>query len=930
MPAALPVLDPTQLKRIEAVHRGFLYQHLYAAGCLMLAAGAGATAIIVEADEDIEIVLPGRRLYVQVKTRSEPLTPGDIEGAIERFEQLRQVHTAGKRPGAAVFAVVANVEPSPRLAERLKGADWPTDTNLYWPGNDPANRALPAAWRNVAEGLAACATLAAALPFGSLLPETLVWKLAGQVISAASGTPPRADHAFRADELPDLFEQLAVQLQDFPAPPPRYRSQDGEPEIASDAPLRVISGFSGAGKTMWVAQAAQHSTAALAYFDVGDTPGPAIAIPLARELAGRFFGKSGGGIGQLLLPGATGTEMLRAIGLRLQAEKIGATIVIDNAHRLPAENLCALVQQMPHAHFIFLAQPGATVQELQATAGVTPESLGGWMTDTIAAGAADQGCRADYAACERLRALTAGLPLYVQNALQITAAHYGGELARFCDELEERTHDAATAQEIILARVFEGLTPQGRDAVAILCLADVPLERAEAAALLAQTNGLDDRTFARAIRELRPAGVIELFGGDRLKIHDAMRILGRAHLDTLGPEVQRAAQSALKDVLLDSILRRKSRAKLSLYLRVLADLGDIETLVEFATDEIFHEMGLIERLTGVLETAAASEATDPRQRFAALDGLAFGDCKRNDIPMVAKRLAAMERLIAEHNLDDEDRLPLAMKSTNLAARMGDVKQVFVGLEKVAELVPEKPAHRRIFRYNAAHALYDLGRFDACVSITGELIPEYYDVLGLTVDDVMMKNPDKIWPVLKKGVDHSDDLKHLADCLDLQAHALNGMGEHARLSRIHAMKFYSMASALDSYVRVGQDLVDEFVARHDYIGARDVLERNVLPTVIEQKMVSRVVPIRSQYAVVLAYCGQHEAAAAEMVALAPYEAGLSPEGQHELREQRRLIGLLRNQAPPPQWEFPVLPRKMGRNDRRYCGSGKKFKRCHGMR
>src|SRR5258708_28420405 len=130
MSAALPVLDPTQLKRIEAVHRGFLYQHLYAAGCLMLAAGAGATAIIVEADEDIEIVLPGRRLYVQVKTRSEPLTAGDIEGAIERFAQLRQAHAAGKPPGAAGFAVLAHLEPGPRLAERLKGADWSTDTNL--------------------------------------------------------------------------------------------------------------------------------------------------------------------------------------------------------------------------------------------------------------------------------------------------------------------------------------------------------------------------------------------------------------------------------------------------------------------------------------------------------------------------------------------------------------------------------------------------------------------------------------------------------------------------------------------------------------------------------------------------------------------------------------------------------------------------------
>jgi hypothetical protein len=77
---------------------------------------------------------------------------------------------------------------------------------------------------------------------------------------------------------------------------------------------------------------------------VGDPPGPAIAIPLARELAGRFFGRSGGGIGQLLLPGAAGTEMLRVIGLRFRANKVDATIVIDNAHRVPAENLRALVQ----------------------------------------------------------------------------------------------------------------------------------------------------------------------------------------------------------------------------------------------------------------------------------------------------------------------------------------------------------------------------------------------------------------------------------------------------------------------------------------------------------------------------------------------------------------------------------------------------------
>jgi SEC-C motif len=147
--------------------------------------------------------------------------------------------------------------------------------------------------------------------------------------------------------------------------------------------------------------------------------------------------------------------------------------------------------------------------------------------------------------------------------------------------------------------------------------------------------------------------------------------------------------------------------------------------------------------------------------------------------------------------------------------------------------------------------------------------------------------------------------------------------------MHAIKFYAMSNALDSLVRVGLDLADEFVARNDYIGARDVIERNVLPNVIGHKMVERVVEVRSYYAVILAYCGEHEAAAAEMARLAPYEAGLPPAGQEGLRGQREIVARLRVVPPPPQWVFPPSPqRKMGRNERCYCGSGKKFKQCHG--
>ena len=55
-------LDARQLARIEAVHRGFLYQHLYAAACSFCAARSGITHIFVENDDDVEVVLPDGRI----------------------------------------------------------------------------------------------------------------------------------------------------------------------------------------------------------------------------------------------------------------------------------------------------------------------------------------------------------------------------------------------------------------------------------------------------------------------------------------------------------------------------------------------------------------------------------------------------------------------------------------------------------------------------------------------------------------------------------------------------------------------------------------------------------------------------------------------------------------------------------------------------
>lgn len=111
------MLDARQIKRIEAVHGGFLYQHLYAVGCLFLAAKAGASAVMVERDEDIEIETGAQRVYVQVKTRSAPIMPSDIDDVLRRFSQLRREHAEGRREGLARFVIIVNSAPSPDVGD---------------------------------------------------------------------------------------------------------------------------------------------------------------------------------------------------------------------------------------------------------------------------------------------------------------------------------------------------------------------------------------------------------------------------------------------------------------------------------------------------------------------------------------------------------------------------------------------------------------------------------------------------------------------------------------------------------------------------------------------------------------------------------------------------------------------------------------------
>jgi hypothetical protein len=150
------VLDPRQLVRIQSVHKGFLYQHLYAAACLLQCGNNWVQRLVVEADEDIELHGQDRITYIQVKTRAAALSFGDIEETLLRFEQIRLAHESAARAGQANFAIVSNAPPNGPLAKRLTN-DWPVDVELLWPGGPvPGDPAILEPPYDVANAFTAC------------------------------------------------------------------------------------------------------------------------------------------------------------------------------------------------------------------------------------------------------------------------------------------------------------------------------------------------------------------------------------------------------------------------------------------------------------------------------------------------------------------------------------------------------------------------------------------------------------------------------------------------------------------------------------------------------------------------------------------------------------------------------------------------------
>ncbi|OPA89656.1 hypothetical protein BFW86_14370 [Pseudomonas fluorescens] len=920
-------LDPRQTTRIEAVHRGFLYQHLYAVGCLLLAEKHNVTSVSVERDEDIELQNAGR-IYVQVKTRIKPIIPSDIAGALARFDTLRADHESGLRRGKAQFFVVMNQPPGPQLLQAIHSGQMFADVKLIWPGSEAhAMPALPPAWSGINQAAEWCAQLAAKLPYSLISPESLVWKLAGCVQLASSGSVPYSTHTFKNDDFRSLFEQLIVKMQAFPTPPAVYRPQRNEPSLDKAERIRIICAFSGSGKTSWASESAIHSTSTCAYYDVGDLPGPAIASSLVRELAPLVLDVDGPEIRRVLTLGCTGHESLQVLDEHIGRHNISALVVLDNAHRVPAESLRILVESTRHLKLVLLCQPGPSIHEVAALIGVTQETLLGWDVDSIAAEAQRLGVKGSASSFKKLHSLTAGLPLYVQSALKFCKTHYRGALAKLCSEVSEQSNVAETAQEIILSKLFNSLSEASRKALSVWSLVDVGMTKDEICNLLKASVGMTNQQTLALLRTLRAQGIVQAIDADQMKIHDSLRLLGRRHLHTLDPAVTQDALQYLRIMLFKYLAVRREPSRLATLISVLLQLEDVEAIIEFAGEELFHEMGPSIEFMSYLDQIAISPQIEPTQRFWALDGLIFSDVKNGRHEKLTERFDQMRRLIADHSLDSEIQATYYMKLMLHHAQFGRADLALEAFSQVRDLLPDKPVERRVLQYNAATSFWQLGNREDSLQMLEPVIEEYFASLGFDLPDIAALNPEQLWERVT-GLRHaSDSFKRLADALELRAKLCSDTDPDQLVYRYSALNLYEMVGAIDSQIRVGQDFADDMSARGRYDQAKQVIERFLLPLLAEHGLVDQAIGVRSQYAVFLAYCEEFDAADAEMARLMPYSAGFTERQRHEIQEQLKIIH--NSKALHAFRADGVLPSTVedGSADCP-CGSGRAFSACHG--
>lgn len=889
MPVDYPTLDEAQEKRIAAVHGGFLYQHLFAVGCLLKANGSDVLKVVIERDEDVEIVLADARIYVQVKTRSDPLVPSDLGTAFERFQQLREQHAQGVRHGRPLFVVASNQPPGQKLSASIERKELEDDIQFIHPHKAmPAELAcLPDCWTDLSGAVADCVRLAEAVPHGSLVPESLVWKLEGKVQAAATGRQDLGGYTFHAQALPALFEQLLTQLQRLPALQAHYLPQIDEPELFNGERIRIVCGFSGAGKTSWCAQAATHSPEPCIYFDARETAGPAFARSLVREIAGGLV-ENPHEIGEIFAPSASGIDSMTALDRHLEARGIHPLVVIDNAHEMPAIDLQAVFSCTPHMRFILLCQPTGSIQELEQLSGVRREVLKGWSLDSVAAEASRLGAWGDVATMERVRTITAGMPLYLQSASRLAAQDYAGDLSLLCTALEQQATLETTAQELILTKVYEGLTQASQQIVTLLSMVDVAITQSELQNLMACYAKAPSAAVNTAIRALRVLGVLDVQGNREIKLHDAMRLVGAGELYTVEKERLLATKTVLKDMLLASLQQARNHHRLRLLIRIFLDLEERELLIDLAGEEMFKETGLGAMLIDFLNAASTAADLDPETRYWAVDSLFFLLHQSANAQNKPEQLALMAQLVNNNALSERAVISYHIKNMDWLGMQGDALGVYEAIDLVNGMPGLTPERILPFHYNAGVALWRANEYEPAKNLIDKTIEECLSVLNIDENWILGRATLDVSAFLHDSSANQEVVNHLASAYEVKSILLKRSGENPIRYRLFAFKFFVCLQAFGSVVRTGLDAAQDMLDMRDFQAARTMVGGNVIPLIQQTEMLGELTSARSFYAVILAYCRDFDTAHREMTSLAPFLAGFSPEKRKEYDFQLQLI------------------------------------------
>lgn len=925
------VLDTSQLARIQASHRGFLYQHLFAVACILKLHSRSAGEVRVERDEDVEICDDDITHYIQVKNLSSNLVFSDIKGALERFAALRSV--SGERERGFQFHIVSSSEPGPDLAKRIENANWPADVVLHTPILQHSEINFPGAAENVGAMLAVCRDSAAQLPFTSLDPATLVWKLAALVQFAASGEDPsRPGHVFSRSELHDLFELLVRQLQDFAVVPDDYHVQLDEPELESEQRIRLLVGFSGAGKTLWASRQARHSAAPTAYYDLNILSGGAAANSIARELAARFL--TGVADGSAVLPSGSGVEMLRAICANPNLSR-DSILVLDNVQRADTEVLEDILEACSPIRMVCLAQPWPGQAPLAAKLGIEVEQLKGWDSDTVAAEFARECVTISPALAKCWREITGGLPLYVRSAATLCKSEFGGDANLGMKSVSDQTHIGELAQEVLLERALDHLPDYESSLLAALSLSRVPLTKAEVGVLLGNTM-LADIPVRNTMRRLMRRGFLELSAGGTWKVHDALWVSAQTLAGDFPSELLMQLRVNLRDLLFVELRARRDLSRMAAWMRLLGPTGRTDILADIAGSEMFLEIGDPSDLKDVLREEAYDQTSQPELRFWALDALAFWELQEDrHVSDPEPALLQLEELMRVHaEFGNRERAAVAMKRMLLHGKNGDLEAIARTFSGIAGHLASDPVMDLIVRYNYATALWVAGAFKECLRIALAVAKEYLQQLSLDPLEMVGTNPVQLRAMLPCNPGEiQDELKRLADTMELISRAKRSLNMQPFPECFHAAKLYQEAGAHKSQMKVSQDIADDMVAMGDYEGALEMMEGNVLPILSHFELTAHTMDVRGQYAVVLAYNGAAARARAEMDAIRPYVPNLPEDYKKGFENQCAMIeDLVANRVCSGHQNPSVLPvrsfGKVGRNDRCPCGSGKKYKKCCG--